>query len=53
MIHEVEVDTVKKDKLSVYHYDVFLSCFNLLPCCFRITVGSVMPMNLFIIIHLN
>ena len=53
VIHEVEVDTVEMDKLSVYHYNVFLCCFNLLLCCFRITVGSVMLMNLFIIIHLN
>ena len=53
VIHEVEVDSIEKDNLSLYHYNVFLSCFNLLLCCFRTTVGSVMLMNLFIIIHLN
>ena len=53
VICEVEVDTVEKDNLSLYHYNVFLSCFDLLLCYFRTTVGSVMLMNLFIIMHLN
>ena len=53
VIHEVEVDTIKKDNLSLYHYSVFLSCFNLLLSYFRTTVGNTMQMNLFIIIHLS
>ena len=53
VICEVEVDTVEKDNLSLYHYNVFLSCFDLLLCYFRTTVGNVMLMNLFIIMHLN
>ena len=53
MIHEVEVGTIRKDNLSLYHYNVFLSCFNLLLCFFRTTVASIMPVNLFIIFHLN
>ena len=28
VIHEVEVDMIKKDNLSLYHYNVFLSCFS-------------------------
>ena len=28
VIYEVEVDAVKKDNLSLYHYNVFLSCFS-------------------------
>ena len=53
VIHEVEVDTIKKDNFSLYHYSVFLSCFNLLLSYFRTTVGNTMQMNLFIIIHLS
>ena len=25
VIHEVEVDTIKKDNLSLYHYSVFIA----------------------------
>ena len=50
VIYEVEVDAVKKDNLSLYHYNVFLSCFS---CCNRTTVESIMLMNLFIFIHSN
>ena len=53
VIHEVEVDKINKDNLSFYHCNVFLHCFNLLLCYFRTTVGSIVLMNLFIIIHLN
>ena len=28
VIREVEVDMIKKDNLSLYHYNVFLSCFS-------------------------
>ena len=28
VIHEVEVDMIKKDNLSLNHYNVFLSCFS-------------------------
>ena len=28
VIHEVEVDMIKKDNLSLYHYNVFLSGFS-------------------------
>ena len=51
-IHEVEVDTIRKDNLSLFHNNV-LFCFNLVLCYFRTTVASVMLINLFIIIHLN
>ena len=53
MIHEVEVDTIRKDNLSLFHNNVLLFCFNLLLCFFRTTVASIMLMNLFIIIHLD
>ena len=53
MIHEVEVDKINKDNLAFYHCNVFRHCFNLLLCYFRTTVGSIVLMNLFIIIHLN
>ena len=53
MIHEVEVDKINKDNLSFYHCNVFLHCFNLLLCYFKTTEGSVVLVNLFIIIHLN
>ena len=53
MIHEVEVDKINKDNLSFYHCNVFLHCFNLLLYYFKTTEGSVVLMNLFIIIHLN
>ena len=53
VIHEVEVDMIKKDNLSLHRYNIFLSCCNLLLCYFRTAMGSIMLMNLFIIIHLN
>ena len=34
VIHEVEVDTIKKDNLSLHRYNIFLSCCNLLLCYF-------------------
>ena len=52
VIHEIEVDTIRKDNLSLYHYNVFL----ILGYCyviFRTTVSNIMLINLFIIIHLN
>ena len=52
VLHEVEVNTVDKDNLSLYHYNVFL----VLSYCyvvFKTTMGSIMLINLFIIIHLN
>ena len=53
VIHEVEVDMIKKDNLSLHRNNIFLSCCNLLLCYFRTAMGSIMLMNLFIIIHLN
>ena len=52
VIHEVEVNTIRKDNLSLYHYDVFLVlgyCYVI----FRTTVGNIMLINLFITVHLN
>ena len=51
VIHEVKVNTIKKDNLSLYHYNVFpvLSYY----VVFRTTMGSIMLINLFTIIHLN
>ena len=52
VIDEVEVDTIRKDNLSLYHYNVFLVlgyCYVI----FRTTVSNTMLINLSIIIHLN
>ena len=40
VIHEVEVDMIKKDNLSLYHYNVFLVF--LILTYYRSTVGSIM-----------
>ena len=51
VIHEVEVNTLKKDNLSLYLLQCLLVFLGL--AYYRTTVGSIMLMNLFIIVHSN